>query len=162
MRDGARHSGSLSTEGELATGAKGSVEWCRAWLFPLGGKPFSASSQPCVHLLCPQETGAPPHHLWTPLSPYQLQSGQSFSRSGPQTNRIHITWAVLELKILEPHPDLLVRNCGVGPSTLCLDKPSHPQNSDALICQLPLWHVVDRGGRREGGGIEELEGKPLT
>ena len=69
----------------------------------------------------------------------------------------------LEIQVLEHHTrpresDTL----RVGPSSLCLDKPSHPQNSDALICQLLLWHMVDRGGRREGGVMEELEGKLLT
>lgn len=55
------------------------MEWCGAWLFPLGGKLFSASSQPCVHLLCPQETQLP--LLITSGHPYHLINSNQASRS---------------------------------------------------------------------------------
>lgn len=107
LRDGARHSGSCPQRVSWPRGS-GISGMVRGVAFPTGREALLCIL-PAVRTpsLSPRDTAAPPPHLWTPLSPYQLQSGQSFSRSGPQTSRIHITWAGVRTQILEPHPDLL-------------------------------------------------------
>lgn len=107
MRDGARHSWLLSTEGELATGQRdrGMVQGVA---FPTGREallhPASRTytfSDPKRHS-CPSSSPLDtPITLSAPIRPVVLQE------RSPQTSRIHITWAGVRTQILEPHPDLL-------------------------------------------------------